>query len=251
MDLNGKVALVTGAANGIGMATVQQLLRNGLKGVSMCDIDSKNGEDAALSFTKEYGKDRIIFIKTDVTKEKDLEEAFKKTKETFGAIDIVINNAGIVGEERWEAATEINVKGVVRGTQLALDYMGKHKGGEGGTVVNIASVAGLGVKTACPVYDGTKFFVVGYSQSISVSFKEQFLRIYSISRKTSVGYSVSMFVSLLECLFETHSGVLSILNYLQHSITKNKDFVETVVRSKPNPCRIHGGDVASGAGFCT
>jgi len=167
MDLNGKVALVTGAAHGIGMATVEQLLKNGLKGVAMCDLDSKNGEDAALSFTKEYGKDRIIFIKTDVTKEKDLVEAFKKTKETFGTIDIVINNAGIVGEERWEAEVEINVKGVVRGTQLALDYMGKHKGGKGGTVVNIASVAGLGTKTACPVYDGTKFFVVGYSLSIS------------------------------------------------------------------------------------
>jgi len=167
MDLNGKVALVTGAAHGIGMATVQQLLQNGLKGVSLCDLNSKNGEDAALSFAKEYGKDRIIFIKTDVTKEKDLEEAFKKTKETFGTIDIVINNAGIVGEDRWEAAIEVNVKGVVRGTQLALDYMGKHKGGEGGTVLNIASVAGLGTKTACPVYDGTKFFVVGYSMSIS------------------------------------------------------------------------------------
>ena len=76
--------------------------------------------------------------------------------------------------------------------------MGKHKGGAGGTVVNIGSVAGLGLKTACPVYDGTKFFVVGYSQSISVSFKLQFLRIYSISRKTSVGYSVSMFVGLLQ-----------------------------------------------------
>jgi short-subunit dehydrogenase len=65
-------------------------------------------------------------------------------------------------------------KGVVRGTQLALDYMGKHKGGKGGAVVNIASVSGLGKKSACPVYDGTKFFVVGYSQSISVSFKDHF-----------------------------------------------------------------------------
>jgi short-subunit dehydrogenase len=47
--------------------------------------------------------------------------------------------------------------------------MGKHRGGKGGAVVNVASVAGLGLKSACPVYDGTKFFVVGYSQSISVS----------------------------------------------------------------------------------
>jgi short-subunit dehydrogenase len=53
--------------------------------------------------------------------------------------------------------------------------MGKHKGGEGGTVVNIASVAGLGEKSACPVYDGTKFFVVGYSLSISVSCKVHFV----------------------------------------------------------------------------
>jgi short-subunit dehydrogenase len=50
--------------------------------------------------------------------------------------------------------------------------MGKHKGGKGGTEVNIASVAGLGLKTACPVYDGNKFFVVGYSMSIFVSFKK-------------------------------------------------------------------------------
>jgi short-subunit dehydrogenase len=54
--------------------------------------------------------------------------------------------------------------------------VGKHKGGKGGTLVNIASVAGLGLKTACPVYDGKKFFVVGYNMSISVSFKGGFLR---------------------------------------------------------------------------
>jgi 15-hydroxyprostaglandin dehydrogenase (NAD) len=52
--------------------------------------------------------------------------------------------------------------------------MGKHKGGPGGAVVNVASVAGLGLKSACPVYDGTKFFVVGYSQSISVSSLDTF-----------------------------------------------------------------------------
>lgn len=167
MDLNGKVAIVTGAANGIGLATVKHLLKNGAKGVAMCDIDSQNGEEAALLVTKEYGEDRAIFIKTDVTEQQDLEDAFRKTKETFGSIDIVVNNAGIVGDYRWEREIKINVEGVVRGTQLALEYMGKHKGGEGGAVVNVASVAGLGLKSACPVYDGTKFFVVGYSQAIS------------------------------------------------------------------------------------
>ncbi|GFG28799.1 hypothetical protein Cfor_02099, partial [Coptotermes formosanus] len=92
--------------------------------------------------------------------------AFNKTKGTFGTIDIVINNAAVIGEDKWETEIEVN-EGVVRGTRLALDYMGKHKGGKGGAVVNIASIAGLGAKSACPVYDGSKFFVVGYSQSIS------------------------------------------------------------------------------------
>jgi 15-hydroxyprostaglandin dehydrogenase (NAD) len=59
--------------------------------------------------------------------------------------------------------------GVVRGTQLALQYMGKHNGGKGGAVLNVASVAGLGSITASSVYNATKYFVVGYCQSVSVS----------------------------------------------------------------------------------
>ena len=58
-----------------------------------------------------------------------------------------------------------------------MDWMGTHRGGKGGAVVNIASVCGLGNKSACPVYDGTKFFVVEYGLSISVSCKEHFLMI--------------------------------------------------------------------------
>ncbi|KAJ9592840.1 hypothetical protein L9F63_015483 [Diploptera punctata] len=166
MDLNGKIALVTGGAHGIGLATVNQLLKNGIKGVSICDIAADLGEQAVESINKEYGKGRAIFIKTDVTKQSDLEEAFKKTKQHFGGIDIVVNNAGIIKDSQWELMININVNGVVRGTELAVKYMDKNKGGHGGAVVNLASVAGLGLKSASPAYDGSKYFVVGYTRSM-------------------------------------------------------------------------------------
>ncbi|KAJ4428039.1 hypothetical protein ANN_24053, partial [Periplaneta americana] len=167
MDLKDQVALVTGAAQGIGLATAKQLLKNGAKGVTICDIDSTKGEAAIEVVNKEFGKGKAIFIKTDVTRQDNLEEAFRRTKDTFKTIDIVINNAGIIDDEHWEKELDVNVRGVVRGTKLAMEYMGKDKGGKGGTVVNIASVAGLGLRSASAIYDGSKCFVVGYSQAMA------------------------------------------------------------------------------------
>jgi NADP-dependent 3-hydroxy acid dehydrogenase YdfG len=87
----------------------------------MCDLERKNGEDDDMYFEKEYGKERIILIKNEVKKEKELEEELKKKKEKLGNIEIVIKKEGIVGEDRWEAAIEVNVKGVVRGKKLEME----------------------------------------------------------------------------------------------------------------------------------
>ncbi|KDR14911.1 15-hydroxyprostaglandin dehydrogenase [NAD(+)]-like [Zootermopsis nevadensis] len=170
MDIKGKTALVTGAATGIGLEYVKELLRNGAQNVAVLDFDARKGENAVKELKKEYGSGRVIFIKTDVTNATELEEGFKKTYETFKALDIVINNAGILDDGRWELEIAINVNAVVRGTLLGFQYMGKDKGGKGGIVVNIASILGLAAIAGCPVYTATKHAVVGITRSLGLPY---------------------------------------------------------------------------------
>jgi len=170
MFIKGKTALVTGAATGIGLEYVKALLKNGAQNVAVCDVDVRKGENAVRELQKEYGADRVIFIKTDVTNVAEMEDAFKKTHTTFKALDIVINNAGILDESKWELLIAINFNSVVRGTLLGLQYMGKDKGGKGGVIVNIASILGLAPLSASPVYVATKHAVIGLTRSIGLPY---------------------------------------------------------------------------------
>jgi len=170
MTIKGKTALVTGAATGIGLEYVKALLKNGAQNVAVCDVDVRKGENAVRELQTEYGAERVIFIKTDVTNVAELEEAFKKTHTTFKALDIVINNAGILDDGRWELEIAINVNAVVRGTLLGFQYMGKDKGGKGGVVVNIASILGLAPLAGSPVYVATKHAVIGLTRSFGLPF---------------------------------------------------------------------------------
>jgi len=170
MFIKGKTALVTGGATGIGLEYVKALLKNGAQNVAVCDVDVRKGENAVRELQTEYGADRVIFIKTDVTNIAELEEAFKKTHTTFKALDIVINNAGILDDSRWELEIAINVNAVVRGTLLGLKYMGKDKGGKGGVVVNIASILGLAPLAGSPIYVATKHAVIGLTRSFGLPY---------------------------------------------------------------------------------
>jgi len=164
-DFNGKVALVTGGANGIGLAMVKELLQNGVKGVGMVDLNATLGEKAS----KELGA-KVLFIKTDVTKPSEMEDAFKKTIDKFGGLDIVANNAGIFNETQWEQTIAVNVNAVVRGTLLGFHYMGKDRGGKGGIIVNTGSILGLQAIAGGPVYSGTKHFVVSFDRAFGTPF---------------------------------------------------------------------------------
>ncbi|XP_072446509.1 15-hydroxyprostaglandin dehydrogenase [NAD(+)]-like [Chiloscyllium punctatum] len=172
MELQGKVALVTGAAQGIGKAIAEILLKNGAK-VSLLDISVPRGEATKAAFGQIYGAENILFLPCDVTSENQLKDCFTKTLEKFQKLDIVCNNAGIFDEQNWENCLSINLVSVIKGTYLGIQHMSKETGGKGGVIVNIASIAGLIPFFRGAVYAASKYGVVGFTSSLSLTCLEK------------------------------------------------------------------------------
>ncbi|XP_040908167.1 15-hydroxyprostaglandin dehydrogenase [NAD(+)]-like isoform X3 [Toxotes jaculatrix] len=168
MALSGKIAVVTGAAMGIGKAITEILLQNGAK-VALLDVNETAAGSLMEALNKQHGQDRALFLNCNVESEEQMKAAFQKTAETFGGIDILCNNAGIMNENMWEKTVSINLMGVIRGTYLALEYMSKMTGGQGGVIVNTASVAGVSFLLTCPVYTATKNGVVGFTRAMAAA----------------------------------------------------------------------------------
>ncbi|KAJ3648867.1 hypothetical protein Zmor_020636 [Zophobas morio] len=168
-----KVALITGGSVGIGYAFAKSMLQCGLKGVVLGDVREEDGEKAAEEFNETFGEDRAFFLKCDVTKEGELENLFECCMDKYQAIDIVINNAGLLQDKYWSLEIDVNVKGVIHGTLLGFEYMGKHKKGKGGSIVNVASIYGLQQAHGCPVYNGTKGFVIRFTDAMSNEYYEK------------------------------------------------------------------------------
>ncbi|KAM9332819.1 15-hydroxyprostaglandin dehydrogenase [NAD(+)]-like [Pholidichthys leucotaenia] len=168
MALNGKTAVVTGAAMGIGRAITELLLKNGAK-VALLDVNKTGGQTLVESLSKQYGPEQTLFLHCNVESEEEFKAAFQTASETFGGIDILCNNAGILNEVTWEKMVFINLNGVIRGTYLALDHMSKLNGGRGGVIINTASIAGLGPFANAPVYTATKHGVVGFTRSMAAA----------------------------------------------------------------------------------
>ncbi|XP_071411276.1 15-hydroxyprostaglandin dehydrogenase [NAD(+)] isoform X2 [Pithys albifrons albifrons] len=166
MHVNGKVALVTGGAQGIGQAFVQALLGKGAK-VALLDRNSEAGQESKAALDEQFEAQRTVFIQCDVTDQEQLKGAFKKVIEHFGRLDILVNNAGVNNEKDWESTIQTNLTSVIRGTYLGLEYMRNTNGGNGGVIINISSLAGLMPAAFQPVYCATKHGVIGFTRSIA------------------------------------------------------------------------------------
>ncbi|KAG7320679.1 hypothetical protein KOW79_015094 [Hemibagrus wyckioides] len=166
--LKGKVAVVTGSAQGLGKAFTHILLENGAQ-VAMLDVNEVMGQELQVQLNQQYGSDRTQFFKADVSLDQQFTDVFQKILSKLGHIDVWCNNAGIADEKSWEKTVSINLSGVVRGTYLVLEHMKKQNGGNGGVIINVASLAGLGPFPSAPVYTATKHGVVGFTRALAVA----------------------------------------------------------------------------------
>lgn len=166
-DVRGKIGLVTGGGQGIGLAIVKELLRNELKSVSILDVEEEASQRALIEIREEFGEGRAIFLKVDVANRDQFEDAFRNTVQQFGNLDIVINNAGVSGEREWAKQISINFTGVVTGTILAFeDYLPKYKIGREGVILNVSSIASLDLFPSAPVYTAAKCGIVALTRSM-------------------------------------------------------------------------------------
>src|SRR3984957_12663673 len=168
MDFKGKVALITGAGNGIGRATAVGFARYGAK-IVVVDRDIAGGEGTAGIIRQQGGE--ALFVAADVTKSADVQAYVKAALDAYGAIDCFHNNAGIEGsvaptaeydEAMFDAVMSVNVKGVFLGLRHVLPIMLKQ---QRGAVVNMASVAGLVASPGMPAYVASKHAVIGLTKT--------------------------------------------------------------------------------------
>lgn len=181
MRLENKIAIVTGAGSGMGEAIAQTFAREGAK-VAVLDVDEKNGTRVA----GEIGE-AAIFVRCDVAKKKDIDEAIAATTKTFGAPDILINNAGVshvnkplmdIGEAEFDRVFSINVRGLFLFSQAVVPPM---RGNGGGVIVNIGSTAGLRPRPGLSAYNATKGAVHNLTKTLAVELAPDRIRVCAIA----------------------------------------------------------------------
>jgi len=183
MRLAGKVALITGAASGMGQSEATIFAREGAK-VVVADLLEAQGRDVAATITKGGGQAR--FVTLDVASEADWQAAVAATVEAFGTLDILVNNAGISGTfdpdmlstSAWDALMTVNAKGVFLGMKHAIPVMRQHGGG---AIVNISSISGfVGQDKVHMGYNASKGAVRLMTKSAAVQFAQDGIRVNSV-----------------------------------------------------------------------
>lgn len=183
MLVENKIAVITGGASGIGEATAELYADHGAK-VVVADIDREGGEGTVESIVSDGGE--ATFVQADVSEATDVRNAIEVTVEEYGGLDVLFNNAGILGlrsgfeefgEDAFDSVVDVNLKGVFHGLKYGIQAL---LADGGGSIVNTSSVAAnVGFPGRC-AYCATKAGINGMSRSAAIEFAEEGIRVNTV-----------------------------------------------------------------------
>ena len=183
MLLKDKVAIITGAGRGIGLAIAKKLAKEGAK-IALLDVNENLLEEAKKELEKQNAEIRALV--GDVTQFEQIQSVIKEIKKNWGHIDILVNNAGVtrdgplirMDEEAWDFVLNINLKGVFNCTKAVARLMMKQRSGK---IINVASVVGVMGNAMQSNYASSKAGVIGFTKSIAKELASRNINVNAIA----------------------------------------------------------------------
>lgn len=182
MRLEGKVAIITGAASGQGQAAARLFCREGAK-VVVADMDANGGQETVSEIKASGGE--ATFVEVDVSKMADLQRMVKAAIDTYGKLNVLYNNAGFAGiggleeitEEQWDRTLNVMSKGAFFATKFAVPEIKK---AGGGSIIFTSSTAGITGSTSSPIYSAAKGGVAVMTKSMAILLAPHNIRVNAI-----------------------------------------------------------------------